>query len=294
MPLPVSRLTVRIAFPNGASLPPWLGSAIRGGLGYALNRFVCRPFRCPYCASAPCLFKGVYLHRRESVGFAEPPKPLSVVFRPFDSPVDLGPEAEVDFEVLLLGSYTASVEQLVLGLSYLGMQGLTDLRHYGVNRFVVEEIYDEIGMRAIYEGRGRPRLPQAVDALSLEPVKEARYMISMVTPFTGRRLPSSFGSLLRESWRRLVILVNEYGDGSRVELPSEDGPVKVMSERPVVYRRRSSRSTKSAFRGWMGDLEADLRGKGAQSRFLISAGSLLGMGSDFTFGFGFFNLSELP
>ncbi|MGC8970435.1 MAG: hypothetical protein ACP5LG_07805 [Conexivisphaera sp.] len=288
-----SLVTVKLLFPNGAKIAPWMGSALRGGLGQALHRYVCRAPACPFCSSSvPCLFRGAYLHRRAKRGFSEPPKPLSLISPLFEEPVELPPEGEFYFDVLLLGDYTSSFRQLVAGLRYLGMLGLLDVRHYGLNRFLIEGIADSFTGRVIYDGSVLLSEPPVVDASDILPVPPGTYVISSRTPFTGPLPPLTLGGVLKESWRRLVMLVNEYGDGSSIPKPSDDGPLDMINMKEVILRRRSMRSDKSMFRGWMLDASVDLSEASEASRRIIAMGSLLGMGSDFSFGLGFYSLID--
>ncbi|MGC9209511.1 MAG: hypothetical protein ACP5GH_06730 [Nitrososphaeria archaeon] len=285
-----SYIRFSLIFPNGATLPKWIGSAIRGGLGYALKGYVCSPPACPYCRSAPCLFRGVYVPRKEKVGYAQPPKPLAIVAQPFSSEVELRNEETIYLDFVLLGDYIKSFKQLYVGLDYLGRFGIGGERVYGLNRFRIESAYDAISGRKL-DGRSEP--PE-YELERISPLQGKRYMVSSRTPFTGPYPPQTAEAFLKEIWRRLVLLINEYGDGSRLDLPEPKMRYILTRAERVKYRRKSSRSLKTEFDGWMFDSEVDLEGASEAERWLISAGSFLGMGSDFTFGMGFYKLLELP
>lgn len=288
--LKFSYVRFKLLFPNGGVLPKWIGSTIRGGLGFSLKSYICSPPACPYCRKAPCLFRGVYMHRKEKVGFAEPPKPLAVIAQPFSSEVELKNEEEVSVDFILLGDYIKSFRQLYDGLAYLGKFGLSGERVYGLNRFVIESAYDVLS-GAELDSKSEPLSYEIND---VQPQEAKKYMISSRTPFTGPFPPMTPDVLLKEIWRRLVILINEYGDGSTVEMPEPKMSYRLTRAEKVSYRRRSSRSLKTEFTGWMFDGELDISGSDEKERWLISAGSILGMGSDFTFGMGFYKLLEMP
>ena len=278
-----------LIFPNGAILPRWIGSALRGGLGYALKNNVCTPPSCPFCRNAPCLFRGVYTTRKEKRGFAEPPKPLSIIAQPYSSEMNLKSEETISFDAILLGDYVRSFRQLFVGLKYLGKFGVGSERVYGVNRFEIESAYDALTGRPI-DDRSEP---PSYDISEVKPLEEKRYLISSRTPFTGPLPPQTADSLLKEVWRRLIILVNEYGDGSRIMLPSSAMKYVLRRAERITLKRRSSRSLKSEFKGWMFDSEVDLTGTSDSERWLLAVGSFLGMGSDFTFGLGHYKILEL-
>ncbi|MGC9209383.1 MAG: hypothetical protein ACP5GH_06045 [Nitrososphaeria archaeon] len=120
--------------------------------------------------------------RKEERGFAESPKPLSIIAQPYSSEMSLKSEETISFDAILLGDYVRSFRQLFVGIKYLGRFGLDQKGVYDVNRFDIESAYDALTGRPV---DGRSELP-SYDISEVKPLEERRYHVSSRTPFKIR------------------------------------------------------------------------------------------------------------
>ncbi|MCL5068095.1 MAG: hypothetical protein M1368_07065 [Thaumarchaeota archaeon] len=300
--LTFSRFSFDVTFHAGASLPYWMGSTFRGGLGQHLSHSVCLGQDCPYCKSANCLFADVYTPRPEKRGHAHPPKPVIIIPPFFGRSVQLKPGGQLSLEAVMLGDYVQAFLQLVLGMISLGEEGVGPDRHYGKNCFEVTSVKClESGGYVFKDSRIDSSKFATRDIKDLEPLcdKDGKEVVLRFrTPFTGPFLPRTTGDVIQLIRNRLILLVNEYGSGETVpsvhEKTDDEG---VQIELKEIHRhillRKSSRSQKDRFLGWTGLLSIkDISKLSMETRRLLACGSILGMGPDSSFGSGFMELLQ--
>ncbi len=103
--------------------------------------------------------------------------------------------------------------------------------------------------------------------------------------------PPSPEHLLRLIRQRLVLLVNEYGDGSRVPEPEVKGrvnPVARHHHRLIGYSRRSGR--REFWQCWTGIADYEFEEINEVGQWLLGVGKVLGAGAKSSFGLGFFDV----
>lgn len=291
--LEYARFSFGLVFPQGASLPYWMGSTFRGSLGQHLSRSVCMGSNCPYCRGSPCLFRDVYMPRPAKRGHAQPPKPVILVPPFFGRMTDLPAGGILSLEVVIFGEYVKSFLQLILGMTAFGQAGIGPERHYGGNRFEVESVKClESGGYVLQDSKIDSSKFAARDIKDLEPLDGDEAVISFKTPFTGPYPPPTVQDILRLTHHRLILFVNEYGTGERIPAAEEDnnGNAILREAHRHTLKRRSSRSEKEFFHGWTGSISINTSRLTERSRWLLKCASIIGMGPDSSFGAGFVDI----
>ncbi|MEM2619439.1 MAG: CRISPR system precrRNA processing endoribonuclease RAMP protein Cas6 [Candidatus Hadarchaeales archaeon] len=292
--LTVARARLSLLFPGPAKLPGWLGSTFRGGLGQHLRPLVCyRPGEeCEGCKlSDECPFYIGFMRPFAKRGRAPPPRPIAVI-PPFGRPVEGRGRMEVD--LVLVGDYIRFFPHLILTLQWLGMDGLGDLRRLGFNRFRITEGRCWFsGEKVFGDGVIYVRNLRAVEVRELEPFRGDEVRVEFKVPIElPKGIPPSPSDFLELVRHRLILLVNEYGDGGKVPDFSCEGSGRVIESRPVKLPGRSMRSGRREFWGWVGAAEYHFQKIDEVGRWLLSVGRVLGAGSKFSFGMGFFELGQ--
>lgn len=265
-----------------------MGSTFRGGLGEHLSTSVCQGLNCPYCHNAPCLFRHVYVPRPAKRGHSQPPKPVIIVPPFFARKIELPSGGTLPLDVIMVGGYTRSFLQLVLGMIAFGQAGIGPDRHYGRNRFEVVNVKclesDGYVMKnsKVYASEFASKSLKDVEPLS---GKEA--LLNFRTPFTGPYIPTTVKDIIRLIRHRLILFVNEYGTAETIPSIDEDGTATLREAHRHILNRRSSRSAKIFFYGWTGSISIDLSGLSDDARWILACAPILGMGPDSAFGAGF-------
>jgi len=270
-----------------------MGSTFRGGLGQHLSKSVCLGLNCPYCRDAPCLFRDVYVPRPAKRGHAQPPKPVIIVPPFFARRIHLPPGGRIAVDVIILGSYTRSFLQLLLGMIAFGQSGIGPDRHYGANQFEVASVKClESGDYILHNSKIYPDSLATRDVKDLEPLSGGEVVMSLKTPFTGPYMPLTLQDLIGLIRHRLILFVNEYGSGEDVPLCNAEGRITVRKVRRHILQRRSIRSNKDFFQGWTGSISIDMSGLSDAARWLLACATVLGMGPDSAFGSGFVETTQ--
>lgn len=289
--LEYSRFRFDLVFTQGATLPYWMGSTFRGGIGQHLSSSVCLGLNCPYCKGAPCLFRDVYLPRRAKRGHAQPSKPVIIIPPFFARKIDLPAGGKLSVDVIMLGVYTKTFLQLLLGMIAFGQGGIGPDRHYGGNRFEVISVKClESGRYVMKDGMINSDNFMTKDIKDIPPLGGNQIILSFKTPFTGPFMPTTTKSIIRLIRHRLILMVNEYGTGEFIPDVDATGEIEVREVRRHKLRRRSSRSEKEFFTGWTGSFSMTLSSFNEKARWFLAVASMLGMGPDSAFGAGFVDL----
>lgn len=268
-----------------------MGSTFRGALGQHLSRSVCLGLNCPYCRNAPCLFKDVYLPRPAKRGHAQPPKPVIIVPPFFARKVELPAGGRLNIDIVIVGGYTKSFLQLLLGMIAFGQAGIGPDRHYEGNRFEVVNIKClESGGYVMENTKINSDRFASRDIKDVEPLAGNEVILSFRTPFTGPFMPSKVKHLIRLIRHRLILFVNEYGTSEFLPDLDVEGEANLREVYSHTLRRRSSRSGKDFFSGWTGSISIALPGLPEEARWLLATAPILGMGPDSAFGAGFVDI----
>lgn len=295
MMLNVARARLSLLFSSPVRLPGWLGSTFRGGLGQHLRPLVCYcPSKeCEKCnLSDECPFYIAFMRPFAKRGRTPPPRPIAVI-PPFGRPMKGRIKMEVD--LVLLGDYIRFFPHLILTLQWLGVDGLGNLRRLGFNRFRITEGRCWFsGQKVFGDGIIYVKNLKSVEVRELEPFKGNGVRVEFKVPIElPKGLPSSPFDFLELIRHRLILLVNEYGDGRKVPDFSCEGSGRIVESKLVRLPGRSMRSGKRELQGWMGTAEYHFEKIDEVGRWLLSVGRVLGAGSKFSFGMGFFELSQI-
>ncbi len=295
--LKLSSVVLRLDFRSQVRLPRWLGSAFRGGLGQHLRRLVCyHPLReCEGCEHASeCLFYAVYQNPSARRGHAPPPRPIILVPPFFGKEMRIESGAWLELRLLMFGEYVRYFPHVILALQQLGSQGLGDARYLGQNRFEVTSGRCEFSGETVYDGGTiYPRNLRVVDVRELPPVEHARLRVGFRTPIQlPRGFPPPPEHLLKLIRQRLILLVNQYGDGGRVPEPVIRGKVSTVARHYHRLPGCSSRSGRREFwHCWTGIANYELEEIDETGRWLLGVGKVLGAGAKSSFGLGFMDIS---
>lgn len=194
----------------------------------------------------------------------------------------------MDVDIIILGDYTRSFLQLVLGIIAFGQSGIGPDRHYGGNRFGVASVKClESGGYVLQNSKIYSDLFATGDIKDLEPLSGSEVVMNFKTPFTGAYVPPTIRDIIRLIRHRLILFVNEYGSGEDIPSVDAEGSITIREMRRHILQRRSIRSDKDFFHGWTGSILIDVSRLSEKARWLFSCASILGMGPDSAFGSGF-------
>lgn len=293
-------------------LPPYAGSAFRGGFGHAFRQVVCVTRfaecegcclleRCPY----PYVFETP--RPRESLVMTKANAvPHPFVLEPPLGVRHLAPGEKFTFNLILVGRGIEYFPYLLFATEELGRRGLGR----GRGRYRVEEVH-AVGLREealIYSGRLRrilsPGLPLSLaDLGGREGAGAERVEVQFVTPtrilahgsLTGRlEFPTLFNALRR----RLELLAAFHGNG----MPEKDGTKLVQAAAEVGIESADLRwwdwdRYSGRQQAWMklGGVVGIVRYRGDLAPFLphLKAGECLHVGNGTSFGLGEMRLGPL-
>lgn len=299
MVLELTCLNLRLRFLGSVRLPRWMGSAFRGGLGTHLRKVICyRPMQeCTDCGLAgECLFYAAYENPHAKRGKGPPPRPIILVPPFFGKPIEFEKEAGLEVKLLLLGEYSRYLPQLLLSLQQFGSYGLGGERHIGLNKFEIAEAKCEFTREHVYkEGRIYLSRLKRKDITELPPIQEKKVRVSFRTPI---QLPLGFPPspeyLLKLIRQRLVMFVNEYGSGERVQEFKCRGEVNLIAKHYHCLPGYSRRAGKREFwYCWTGIADYTFEELDEVGKWLLGVGKVLGAGGKSSFGMGFLNLQSL-
>ena len=243
-PFPVQALRFVAEATTAIELPPYKGSALRGGLLQALGRDLGHDHEdaaggvgCPVCHLVATLDD-------TSARGVDVPRPFAV-----QPPLDLSrryePGSRFEFGLTLFGSAIALFPYLVLGVQRLGEIGLGN-RQRAPGRFELSEVWAHNPLtgqaRRLYE-RGHPTIQapdlpvthdQVLARAAVYPAPPAAVRLRLLTPVRlvqegtlVHRL--TFETLLRRLLRRLSDLAGRFGAGP----PALDYPALLDQARAV-------------------------------------------------------------
>ncbi|MCL5319161.1 MAG: hypothetical protein M1503_13025 [Thaumarchaeota archaeon] len=191
----------------------------------------------------------------------------------------------------MVGGYTKSFLQLVLGMMAFGQSGIGSERHYGRNRFEVMDVKClESGRYVLQDSKIDSGGFASRDLKDVAPLSGSEVLLHFKTPFTGPFLPSTVKDVIRLIRHRLILFVNEYGTGETIPNGDIDGKIIPREVHRYTLNRRSSRSEKEFFNGWTGSILIDISDLSEEARWLLACASIIGMGPDSSFGAGFIDI----
>lgn len=295
-----TRIEFHGSFPEGAMLPTFKGSMLRGALGFALKRTVCavRVKVCEPCLLRPsCVYARIFEAKpdpEQRAGQVNLPHPYVLDSSPMDRETYVKGDA-FHFELLLFGSLIELLPYFIYAVEEMGRRGLGTKRQ----RFQLERV--EVGKQTIYT----PELPQLPDPLpdrrlTLDPLPLDgdihRIRIHLETPLRTKsdgRLVSSldFTLLVQIALRRVRALWWEFEKHSppldEKLLHSQARQIEVLNSSLHWHEqiRYSSRQKSRQFMGGVGGA-IEFEGSLAPCLPLLRVAEVVHLGKETSFGLG--------
>lgn len=283
--LKLTKLKAILDFPS-YNLPYWLGNKFRGGFGNVLLKAVCGYLHpsCRSCSSREdCLYYALYIREKQKRGKSQPVRPI-VFIPPFFGKAVKG-RGEMEVEINIFGDYIKYLPHVIYGLRYLGKLGLNS-----ESRYELVSITDYFSGREVYDGESvKISGVKTVDLSEIKPDRVNKELkIDYYTPIEART-PVDLCFLIHMVRRRLILYINEYGNGTApdYECKAEITESSWNRHRLIHYSKRHGRRT---FYGVTGVAAYTISYMDETAAKLLSIGELIGAGAKSSFGMGFYKI----
>jgi len=293
--LELSKLTLHLDFNAPTVLPRWMGSAFRGGFGEHLRQICCSNITrdCKRCKDvSECLFYFIFERESACRGYAPPTRPVIIVPPFFGKRLDFKDGCKLNVDVLLFGKFRDYLPQVLFALNRFGSDGLGSSHKPGMNRFAITEATCAVSRERIYDGETIHLTKlHKIDIVDLEQYEYNAMTVAFRTPIIlkSSRFPPTPEKLLDLIRSRLILYVNEYGDGTKISEFRCFGDVKAFSRHLHSLERHSRRGGATRYLGSTGIAEYCFDRISDSGRWLLNVGLLLGAGPKSAFGCGFFD-----
>ena len=291
--LQISKLKINLHFITPAKLPYWMSSAFRGVFGREIRRIVCTNLnkKCDDCNNKEdCLFYYAYEKNISKRGYSPPLRPIIIVPPFFGKELNIEKDGTINLELIFFGDFKKYLPHTFLSLRLAGQEGLGAERHYGINKFEIENAVCCFSGKQIYDGNlinlTNLETKDIKDFLPLE-LNSNTIRIGFKTPLSSDRFPLTIEELLNGIRNRVIRLVNEYGNQEKIPEFSVKAEIKSYTKHFHRLQRRSSRSDKKEFRGYTGVIEYEFMEQDKNAKWLLNIGLVIGCGADISFGMGF-------
>jgi len=229
MSIKAQTYTFHCRFKTEARLPGYLGSTLRGALGWALKKTSCalRRQQCNSCLlREQCAYAWIFETERYQIGDGRTinARPHPFVLQPYE--ISAGVKQQGDdfsFSMLLFDRAIDLLPQLIYAVQLMGEGGIGAGRRQGFGRFQLETV--RAGKETIFTAE-KAVLEQCRDTSKVELEEIADQPISAVqttlhTPLRlkqGNKLKRDlpFHILIRAGLRRIAALEEAYGGGEPV------------------------------------------------------------------------------
>ncbi len=226
MSIKAQKYTFNCKFKTDAVLPAYLGSTLRGALGWGLKRTSCALKRqsCETCLlREQCAYAWIFETERYKAGDGRiiNARPHPFVLQPqTTSSGHMEKGANLSFSLLLIDRANEFLPQLVYAIQMMGEAGIGSRRRDGLGRFHLEQVTtdkDELfnAEDPVLKKCVKPALLELADIPS---AKTETLQINLLTPLRlkqnnklERTLP--FHTLIRTTLRRIAALEDAYGGG---------------------------------------------------------------------------------
>lgn len=302
-----ARIEFHGSFPEGATLPTFKGSLLRGVLGHALKRTVCA-VRVKVCE--PCLLRPTCVYARIFEPKPDPEQRAGQVNRPHPYVLDSSPMSRegyaareaFHFELLLFGSLIDLLPYFIYAVEEMGRRGLGPKRQ----AFQLERV--ESHGQTLYSPE-IPQLPATLptNMLTLEPHSDdecvRKLRLHLLTPLrtkSGGRLASTldFSLLVQVALRRMRALWWEFEqqapplEESRLHAAvCEIETLRSSLHWQELWRYSSRQRSTQKLGGVCGTLE--VAGELAPVLPLLRAAEVVHLGKETSFGLGKIGLEVL-
>ena len=284
--LKLTKLKATLYFPH-YNLPYWLGNKFRGGFGSVLLKAVCGYLKpeCHNCTSKDdCLYYVLYEKDRQKRGKSQPVRPI-VFIPPFFGKKIAG-KGSLTVEINIFGDYTRYLSHVIYGLRFLGKCGLNKF-----SKYTLDSITDYFTGETVFDG-------ECINANSITTIdlgridsieEESELTIDYKTPISVEKVPISLNYLLHMVRRRLILFVNEFGNGIVPNYNCEDEIVSSAWKKHVLIHT-SKRGGKRIFHAYTGVADYKILDADENTLKFLKIGELIGAGAKSSFGMGFFEL----
>ena len=226
MSIKAQKYTFHCRFTSEARLPDYLGSTLRGALGWALKKTSCalRRQQCVDCLlRSQCAYAWIFETERYQAGNGRVvnARPHPFVLQPEDDIAgEKQPGDDLTFSLLLLDRANELLPQIVYAVRLMGTSGIGSGRRYGLGRFKIDKITTK--KHLLYkENNGALQKPEKINIITVESSHNKdiySIVVSLQTPLRLKQnnrlnLDLPFHVLIRACPRRLVALEEAYGDG---------------------------------------------------------------------------------
>ncbi|RLI78828.1 hypothetical protein DRP05_05905 [Archaeoglobales archaeon] len=280
--LKLTKLVAILEFPK-YKLPYWLGNKFRGGFGSVLLKAVCgylQP-KCDNCRSKEdCLYYALYVRDKQRRGKSHPVRPIIFIPPFFGRSVEGNGELEV--RINIFGDYVKYIPHIVYGLRYLGKTGLN-----ANSKYELKEIRDFFTEEVVYDGESvNVEGLRTIDLGKISGKKFKKLKVEFITPIEVVKVPLPLSHVLHMVRRRLILYVNEYGEGEVFDYACKDSILNSKWKKHKLYYK-SKREGERFFIAYTGKAEYDVEMDENAGR-LLKIGELIGAGAKSSFGMGFF------
>ncbi|HLB71726.1 MAG TPA: CRISPR system precrRNA processing endoribonuclease RAMP protein Cas6, partial [Candidatus Methanoperedens sp.] len=204
----------------------------------------------------------------------------------------------LDVDILLFGRFTRYLPHVALGLSMLGQSGIGSERRYDVNKFKLEEMKCSFSKDVVYDGStiniGAMRTVDLADYARNGVSATDILSIGFETPImvkTGE-FPPTLDKLLSMVRQRLILYVNEYGDGTKIPDFECSAAIESSSVHFHNIKSISMRAGKRDFHTYTGTAEYSIEKMDENALQLLRIGLLIGAGPKPSFGLGFLRVID--
>ncbi len=300
-------------------LPPYKGSAFRGGFGHAFKKVVC-VFRKKDCRDCPIIRECAYAYIFETPApetnavfnmdkYETIPHPF-IIEPPEEKHQDYETGEEISFAVVLIGKAVEYLPYFIMAFEYLGELGI------GRGHAKYELARVEVEGKSIYEGKNRILRPDEYKSLEVpeqfshaqEEVDdsskpERELILDLITPVRikyRREFVSilEFHILITNLLRRLALLNYFHGENKRAEWDHKKIIEKAMAVRlernEAIWVDWERYSNRQKVRMKLGGLAGRIIYRGRLSEFmpLLRAGEVFHVGKGTSFGLGKYRIIE--
>ncbi len=226
MTIKAQKTTFHCRFETEARLPGYLGSTLRGSLGWALKKTSCalRRQQCAECLlREQCAYAWIFETQRYKAGDGRMvnARPHPFVLQPGeDTEGERQPEEHFDFSLLLIDRAVDLLPRIVYSVQMMGESGIGAARRHGLGRFHLDRVTAE--GQTVYSGDdGVLHTPNETKMIQLENGHDNDIESVQVLLHTPLRLKKEnrlnldlpFHVLVRAGLRRIAALEEAYGGG---------------------------------------------------------------------------------
>lgn len=279
MPIIAQKYTFHCIWKTDARLPEYLGSTLRGSLGWALKKCCCvlRRQECTACIlRGRCAYAWIFETERytSTEGLTVNARPHPFVIEPDGGqPEKTNAGSDFSFSINLFGVGNEHLPIIAHSVKLIGDSGIGSGRHNGLGRFELERIMQgDVEIYSSEEGILRPILLTPLDFGS-EEEEVARCTVNCLTPLRVkldnrlyRDLP--FHVLIRTALRRIAALEYAYNgeepDWDYAGLVERAKAVRVLHSQlrwRELFRYSNRQKAKVSLGGIVGEIDyaGDLR-----------------------------------